>query len=337
MTKEIPFITVLMPVYNGTKFLGEAIESIVNQSFNEFEFLIINDGSTDQSNELIKSYDDKRIRLFVNKNNIGQSASLNKGIKMARGDYIAIMDQDDISVQDRLKVQLEFMENHPNIDVCGSWLELFGTYDGIVKYETKSEKIKMGLLTNINLGHPTVIIRKSTIDKYNLRYDDTYTIANDYDLWFMMLDTCSFSNISKPLLKHRTHERQNSKLDGDKTMIEGKLVLGQFFQKIDFRHDEDDLDIHYKIFTGNGLDSLSRMRVFRYLRRLQMQNHNKKIFKPDAFNEFIRLKWRRFLLNKKSKLLYWVSSSLFFGPIDYLKSIQNHFFNIKRKIIPFRQ
>jgi len=152
-----------------------------------------------------------------------------------------------------------------------------------------------------------------------------------------MLDTCSFSNISKPLLKHRTHERQNSKLDGDKTMIEGKLVLGQFFQKIDFRHDEDDLDIHYKIFTGNGLDSLSRMRVFRYLRRLQMQNHNKKIFKPDAFNEFIRLKWRRFLLNKKSKLLYWVSSSLFFGPIDYLKSIQNHFFNIKRKIIPFRQ
>jgi len=111
-----------MPVYNGSEFLGEAIDSILNQTLNEFELLIIDDGSTDQSIELIKSYDDKRIRLVVNKNNIGQSASLNKGIKMARGDYIVIMDQDDISVQDRLKVQLEFMENHSNIDVCGSWL-----------------------------------------------------------------------------------------------------------------------------------------------------------------------------------------------------------------------
>ena len=330
MTKEIPFITVLMPVYNGTKFLGEAIESIVNQTFNEFEFLIIDDGSTDQSNELIKSYDDKRIRLFVNKNNIGQSASLNKGIKMARGDYIVIMDQDDISVQDRLKVQLEFMENHSNIDVCGSWLELFGTYGGIVKYETKSEKIKMNLLTNVNLAHSAVMIRKSTLVKCDLNYNSNLSIAQDYDLWVRMFEHCSFANIPEPLLKYRIHENQNSKSLGEQNIVETNRVLTNLLKKIGIHPDDFDLIIHKKVFTGYGIDSLFIGEVFNYLMRLRKSNLGKNIFEPVIFNEFLKLKWRRLMLNKKNKLLYWASVLLFFRPVNFLQFIENHFLHPKK-------
>ena len=181
-----------MPVYNGAKYLNEAVDSILNQTLTNFEFLIIDDGSTDQSINQINAYDDSRIQLIVNKNNIGQSAALNKGISLARGEYIARMDQDDISMPERLERQSEFMENHPDVDVLGTWVQLMGKYDGILELETDSEKIKMNLLTDQNLAHPAVMIRKSTLLKYDLYYNPTYSIAQDYDLWVRMFEHCSF-------------------------------------------------------------------------------------------------------------------------------------------------
>ncbi|SVC41049.1 uncharacterized protein METZ01_LOCUS293903, partial [marine metagenome] len=113
---NLPLITVLMPVYNGAKYLNEAIDSILNQTFQNFEFIIIDDGSTDDSVKIIKSYDDNRIRLVENRNNLGQSETLNKGLSLTRGKYIARMDQDDISMPERLKKQFEFMENNSDVD-----------------------------------------------------------------------------------------------------------------------------------------------------------------------------------------------------------------------------
>ena len=119
MESNLPLITVLMPVYNGAKYLNEAIDSILNQTFSDFELLIIDDGSTDQSIDLIKAYNDPRIKLIVNKKNIGQSATLNKGLELARGKYIARMDQDDISMPERLKKQMGFMDEYPKFAVPG--------------------------------------------------------------------------------------------------------------------------------------------------------------------------------------------------------------------------
>ena len=108
-----------MPVYNGATYLNEAIDSILNQTFNNFEFIIIDDASTDDYVKIIKSYDDPRIKLIVNKKNIGQSATLNKGLELARGKYIARMDQDDISMPERLKKQMGFMDEYPKFAVPG--------------------------------------------------------------------------------------------------------------------------------------------------------------------------------------------------------------------------
>jgi len=322
---KLPLITVLMPVYNGFKYLDEAMKSILNQTFSDFEFLIIDDGSTDQSIDQIMLYDDPRIRLVENKNNLGQSETLNKGINLATGKYIARMDQDDISMPERLKNQFEFMENNLDIDVCGSWLQLMGKYDGIVELETDSERIKINLLTNQNLAHPSVMIRKSTLVKYQLNYDPTFIVGNDYDLWVRMFEYCSFANLPDPLLKFRMHDNQYSKILWEQNEVETNRILTNLLKKIGIHPDDSDLIIHKKLFTGYGIDSLFTGEVFKHLMCLRKSNLRKNIFEPVIFNEFLKKKWRRFMLNKKNKLLYWASILLFFRPVNFFKIMNNRF------------
>lgn len=310
-----------MPIYNGATYLNEAIDSILNQTFQNFEFIIIDDGSTDDSVKIIKSYNDNRIRLVENKNNLGQSETLNKGISLTRGKYIARMDQDDISMPERLKKQFEFMENNLDIDVCGSWLQLMGEYDGIVELETDSERIKINLLTNQNLAHPAVMIRKDTLVKYDLNYNPTFTIGNDYDLWVRMFDDCSFANLPAPLIKVRMHDNQFSKMLWKQNNAETNRILTNLLKKIGIRPNDSDLNIHKKLFTGYGIDSLFTGEVFNYLRRLRSSNRHENIFEPIAFNDFIKLKWRRFMFLQNHKFMYWISVLLFFRPVNFNKSI----------------
>jgi glycosyltransferase involved in cell wall biosynthesis len=326
LTTKIPFVTVLMPIYNGSEFLGEAIESILNQTYSDFEFLIIDDGSTDQSIDLIKTYDDPRIRLIMNKKNIGQSATLNKGLDLARGEYIARMDQDDISIPERIKKQLKFMENNSDVDVCGSWLQLFGKYNGINQLPIDSEKIKVNLLTNQNLAHPTVMIRKSTLVKYDFNYNPNYSIAQDYDLWIRMSEYCTFFNIPEPLVKYRMHENQNSIIAADRSIIESNRSLNCLMKRMGIQLNDHELILHKKIFRGVDIESLIMGEVFRYLMHLRSRNFRKKIFEPIVFNEFLRIKWRRFMLNKKSKILYWVSVLFFFRPNNIAQTLYNHIY-----------
>jgi len=116
-----PTVSVLMPVFNGEQFLRPAMNSILNQTFTDFEFIIVDDGSTDHSREILNSYTDSRVRLICNESNIGLTDSLNRGLEAASGNYIARMDQDDISLPERLAKQVAFMDSHPEVGVCGTW------------------------------------------------------------------------------------------------------------------------------------------------------------------------------------------------------------------------
>jgi glycosyltransferase involved in cell wall biosynthesis len=326
MESNLPLITVLMPVYNGATYLNDAIDSILKQTFSDFEFLIIDDCSTDQSIDLIKAYNDPRIKLIVNKKNMGQSNTLNKGLSLAMGEYIARMDQDDISMPVRLKKQMEFMDECPNIGVCGSWIQHFGKYDYLTPLELDDDSIKIKLLTNQNLAHSSVMIRKSTLVKYQLNYDPTFTVAMDYDLWVRMFEYCSFANLPEPLLKYRTHKNQKSKIISGISYSEMIRVLALLLEKMDFRFNRYDLSMHYKIVTGTSLDSLNKYKVFKYLIRLRSQNRHKEMFDSGAFNKFIRLNWRRFMLENDLKMIYRISLIFFFRTADYSKQIEKYYF-----------
>lgn len=200
-----PLVSVVLPVYNAEKYLNECIDSILNQTYPNFELIIINDGSSDNSQEIVNSYNDVRIRVLYNPGNRGLVYSLNRGLCEAKGKYIARMDADDISLPDRLLEQVQYMETHPEIDVCGAWLLIFGKYkEKILKYKALDRQIKERMIFSSHFGHPVVMLRAKTLKLGNYSYDENYLYAEDFDLWCrMMYDNCHFYNIPKVLLRYR--------------------------------------------------------------------------------------------------------------------------------------
>ena len=222
-----PLVTVLMPVYNGEKYLEEAIKSILNQTFKDFEFLIINDGSTDNSVKIIESFNDPRLRLIHNESNLGLIKTLNKGLKLSNGKYIARMDCDDISLPKRLSIQVRFMEKHQEIGVCGSWVKIIGLEQSFInKYPQKHKEARAYLLFNTPFAHPAVVVRKELVQKYQLEYNENYKHAEDYELWSRIIDYTKISNIPKVLLHYRMHpESASKKILWNKQKIPTKFAL----------------------------------------------------------------------------------------------------------------
>jgi glycosyltransferase involved in cell wall biosynthesis len=205
MSEKTPLVSILMAVYNGEKYLREAIESMLNQTYTNFEFLIINDGSTDTTEEIIMSYQDERIRHIKNEQNLKLIASLNKGLDLAIGKYIARMDADDISMPERLEKQVEFMERKPEIGVLGSWVEIIGKEEPmIIQHKTNFNDIRVELLFHNYLCHPSVIINNLLIKKHNLKYPN-FLHAEDYGLWIQVAKYGKIEILPEFLLKYREH------------------------------------------------------------------------------------------------------------------------------------
>jgi glycosyltransferase involved in cell wall biosynthesis len=203
-----PYISVVMSVYNGERFLAEAIDSIATQTFSDFEFLIINDCSTDGSRAMVQACSDPRIRLIDNERNLGLAASLNRGLEQARGSYIARMDADDVAEPDRLDKQIEYMEKNPDIDVCGSWYAKFGNRNAVARTPVHDRDIKDSLFFHNCIAHSTVMLRKQTVVQYALTYSGQFRYAQDYELWCREIDRLKFFNLPEVLLRYRLHDSQ---------------------------------------------------------------------------------------------------------------------------------
>jgi glycosyltransferase involved in cell wall biosynthesis len=202
-----PKVTVLMSVYNGEKYLREAIESILNQSYSDFEFLIIDDCSTDSSASILAEYteSDSRIYILKNKKNLGLTKSLNIGLRSARGEYIARMDADDISLPNRLKTQVDFMDKHSDIGVCGSAIQAFQAKESVTSPPKDHKRIVIGLLQDNPVAHPTVLIRTSILKEHEIFYNEDFIAAQDYELWVRLSRVTKFENLTCVLLQYRLH------------------------------------------------------------------------------------------------------------------------------------
>ena len=200
-----PAISVVMPVYNAEEYLEESINSILNQSFEDFEFIIINDGSKDKSEKIVKSFQkkDKRIILINNKKNSGLPITLNKGISQSVGKYIARMDADDISLKDRLKVQYNFLEVHPEIALVGSSaiiIDESGNRIGVLRKFDNYKKTSRKLLKSNPMIHPSIMFRNDL----KLRYREKFQSSEEYDLYLRLLSSGkNITNLSDYLIKYR--------------------------------------------------------------------------------------------------------------------------------------
>ena len=207
-----PLISVVLPVYNGEKYITESVDSILRQSFRNFEFIIINDGSTDNTHQILSEYEskDSRIRL-ISRPNKGLEASINQGIELAHGEWIARMDADDISLPHRFERQLQRLEQ-TGADICGSWIQFFGLKNqDILKYCINDEAIKFQMLFAAPFAHPTVMMRASLLKQLGCYKAEGMNNCEDYDLWERAARAgWIMANVPEVLLMYRQHGSQIS-------------------------------------------------------------------------------------------------------------------------------
>ena len=251
-------ISIILAVYNCAKYLKESVDSILNQTFTEFELILINDGSTDSTDTIIAQYTDKRIVYVKNEFNLGLVSSLNKGITLSRGKYIARMDADDIALANRLKIQYHFMESHPEIGICGSSIEAFWSETKKhqqVDFATDDLSIRAFTFFQSPFCHPTIMIRKEILEKNKLCYSSDYYRAEDYALWIDILRYTQAANIPTVLLRYRKHEESETAL-ADKKMNERigivKRVHEKYLRQNGISLDEQQL-WSYTSFTDRSL------------------------------------------------------------------------------------
>lgn len=247
-----------MPVYNGDKYLRQAIKSILHQTFTDFEFLIINDGSTDKSADIIKSFTDPRIRLLENSRNLGLIRSLNMGIDAAHGEYVARMDCDDISTTDRLTKQVAFMDAHHDVGVCGSWYKSIGERRSItMKPPLDDHEIRFFLAINTPFAHPSVILRKSLLQRYDLRYNSEFTHAEDFELWVRLSAHTKLANIPDVLLLYRNHKKQISRQYSSGQLASANRVRALQLSNLGMASSIDEFNTHNAVFVAVRPDSTS--------------------------------------------------------------------------------
>lgn len=206
-----PMVSVLMPVFKTAPYLQEAMDSILGQTFLDFELIVLNDCSPDNAEGILDTYDDPRIVRYKGEKNVGLSNVLNVGLEMARGKYIARMDSDDISLPQRLQIQVDYLEKHPEIDLVSVGMRLFGAKEATWVRERNPEKVKINALFHSPVLHASSVWRKDSFEKLGLRFRQEMVPSEDYDLWTRALvKGLKLVNMPEVLYEYRIHDTQAS-------------------------------------------------------------------------------------------------------------------------------
>jgi len=266
-----PLVSVVMTVYNYERYVAESIESILAQTFRDFEFIIIDDASSDSTQKVISGFIDRRIVFVRNDENLGQTRSLNKALRLARGTYIARIDGDDVSFPDRLKRQVDFLERNPRVGVVGTWLQSVDERNRLIRKSRYPVIPTLGRLLFLNLfnwpclTHPTVMVRKGCFETVG-PYNEQYRISQDYDLWLRVARKFRMRNIPHILLNYREHRQSLSHSRKNKTRQEVRQIVvsnvRHFLPGIDSRAQERLVNL---LMFDPQPDSSSAQEVFEVL------------------------------------------------------------------------
>jgi hypothetical protein len=291
-----PLVSVIMPVYNGEKFLKDAIDSILGQTFSDFELLIINDGSKDNSAKIINSYSDSRIRFLENSFNLGLAGARNRGIKEAQGKYIALLDCDDISLPTRLEKQVKVLENDHSIGLCGTWVKTFGgNSTSEWCYPINPDYLRCRMIFDNPFTTSSVMVRRRpllSLDKY---FDLEFTQAEDYELWERLSKVSRISNIPEILTLYRFHGQQTS--HSQYGIIKQKIFVWKIqlkqLKELGLNPSEQEKDLHLKVGVGWFFEG-SRAAVLaseRWLSTLKEANAEHKKYPEPGFLNVLGDRW----------------------------------------------
>ncbi|MBR3019922.1 MAG: glycosyltransferase family 2 protein [Clostridia bacterium] len=277
-------ISVIMATYNTEiPMLREAVDSILEQTFHDFEFLIIDDGSTNSSDEYLKSIQDERVKVIWNPRNMGVTKSLNVGLKQAKGKYIARMDADDIALPTRFEKEFAYMEAHPDAVVCGTRTIIMKAGKKVQpKGTTKPEemedyRVRM-LFMNPGPIHPTAMIRHETLLAHQILYDERLIHAQDYGMWEALSHHGKIYNLDEALLCRRMHEKQITAARRDVQIQCDKMTQKKILTALLGDVTDAEVDLHYTHSTGYYPDAVITPEVAAWYERLMQANKSRRIY-----------------------------------------------------------
>lgn len=310
-------VTIFIPAYNAEKYIKECLDSIVNQTYKNLDILIIDDGSTDNTSKIIETYNDERIRLIKNKENKGLPYTRNLGLKESKGEYIAIMDADDISYIDRIEKQVNVLNKNNKIDVVISQAEMFGgKVSRIWKPPVSNEEIKVSLLFINRICNPTAMLKRDSLKKFNIKYNDQCFVAQDYELWCQISKVGYIHTIEEPLLKYRFgHENitKRSKLSSERYYKRKYIIdcihndLLDFYK---FNLKDEEKHVFNDFFNDNPINSID----YKDVKNLK-----------EILNKIIYTN-KKYLFFDEKILIHMMDVSI-------IKQIHLHKLNLKEKII----
>lgn len=274
---KISRIGVLMPVYNAAPFLEEAIDSILNQTYKEFDFYIINDGSIDNSEAIIESYQDDRINYLKNDTNRGLVYTLNRGLNEIRNEFVVRMDSDDIAMPQRFELQIKYMDANPEVMASGTQIQYFGQSDAQPIFPLTHNELKAKLILAHGIVHPTAIYRKEFIDENKIRYEEEFYFIEDYNFWLKVSKSGRLGNISDVLLKYRW-EGQNVTAKNWHTR-EGryKLIYQDILRELEIEPTEINKQIHLELgFNSEKIGEISL--IYNHIKLILNQNKKLRIY-----------------------------------------------------------
>lgn len=319
----MPKVSVMMPAYNVERYIGEAIESILNQTFQDYELLIIDDGSTDSTYQVMEQYAQKsnKIRIFKNEKNEGLVFTRNRLLELSEGEYLAALDSDDISLLDRLEKQVKFLDENPEIDLLGGGLEFFregSDEKSYLLFLTDPEQIACKLLFH-NMFTQTAIIYRSKVK--NLKYHN-HALAEDYDLWVRISWQGKVTNLVEVLALCRLHPESISARRDDDMKKNDRLIHIKQLHRFGIEPTEQELDIHRKI--AHQIDSFTEKefeQAINWIQKLLITNQKNKIYPLIAFENELR-----------TRLVSFFPFSFQFGDV-FIKALQNPQINY---LLPFK-
>ncbi|MGN7987168.1 glycosyltransferase family 2 protein [Pedobacter sp. 22226] len=246
-------ITILVPTYNCGKYIYKCIKSVLSQSYIDYELLIIDDGSTDDTEKIVKAISDKRITYLKNAKNLGVIATLNKGVQLAKGKYIARMDADDLITGNRLQTQVDFLERNPEFGMVGSWYRVMDESEKVmfeVRNYTNPDFLKLGLVFTNHFAHPAVMMRTKLAKK--LLYDKDFKHCEDHELWTRFAEVKKVTNLPFFFLHVRSHAKGTCNLNQKDLKISVIKLLSRELNKKGIKHTPEELMLHASICFGSS-------------------------------------------------------------------------------------
>jgi glycosyltransferase involved in cell wall biosynthesis len=293
----MPKVSVLMPMFNSEKYIGMAVESILNQTFKDFELIILNDGSTDNSKKIVESYSDSRIILIENTQNQGLARTRNRLISEAKGAFLAWLDSDDIALPQRLQIQVDFLEKNPNHALVASWARIIGSNNlptgNFVKSYIPNTDLSALLLFVNYIVQSSVMLRRNLLpdEHYNLDFPPT----EDYELWVRIAKKHPIAILNDILVDYRVHDSNISFTQNDRAMRTVKMNHQRQLEDLGINPTMQEIDLHYALSFGNGetFDKDFIEKAEAWLLKIREHNQIIKIYDPKALNYVLGHRWTK--------------------------------------------